>query len=258
MLKTLSNWYKGLINFLTKLPIAIKYPFCIIPKSKYKREIHLLELMPTHSIGFVRRSKKNHEETFDENGILREDAILPDEIHGFSMNMLGGKFKSTHIKFRVKKPASEHWTGEQIRFLKYYSCIEILNPAVPIFFLLADIQEEPFPYEIDIKSSKAKELTNKKAEEIIDKLGRKPLINNNKLILRGCLKIKHTPNKLNYWHAEIWIYDIEDKPIPKTKSEWTKSAAEYALNDVIAIKAVPFLKMSDYNAIEKKYYHKAI
>lgn len=252
MLKTLQNWFMGLIKFLTNI---FTYPICILPHHrKYIWEIDFDTLVRDGiRVAFVRRSNKPNSETFDELGFLREDAISPKEVPGLSMNTLGNRFRVNYIKFIVKKPGSDKWIGIKIRYTKYLKllkCIELANQREPIFFFLADLHDMSFPYKLTTESRDAK--------KVLKALGYETTKETKEVLLTGRIKIKHVPNNLNYWHAEIHLIDAEKKEIPQAKNAWTKSAAEYALTDLIVINGKNLSNYGGHDCIDTKYYQIAI
>jgi hypothetical protein len=237
-----------------------KYPKKLLPKKNYKL-IEFDDLM-SFNIIIVRRSLKDtKEETFDDFGFLRDDAMINKDIPRMSMNVLGGFFDVADIKFIQKKPASDDWEiGSKPPLVKNFKdCIEVYKNPIPIFFLLVDIHNIPFPYQKDKKTlppglSVDLEDTKKRA------------------LLNGIVKILHKPTLSNFWHIEFHLF--EDKRIIKAEknpksiskaSETNKErplkeqsvgtqAADYAIRNIFKAKALP--EIDKFDKIPEKYYKK--
>jgi hypothetical protein len=228
------TWWKEFRNIcLCRLYIVLPnniYPFIIIPKVSYIFPINIDELSQSGDFVIVRRSNKTEDKTFDEIGYLREDALISkiDQFPNLSMNILGGKFKTKHIKYKAKIGiATERWNEkERVLLIDYRDKWETWSNAIPIYFSLNDIHNIEFPY---LRDSNDKE--TKKLKEIFSFLEQ-----GIKTRFIGKTFVEHEPIKLNYWHVELKLKDVRGDNIEKTDSAWKKTAAENALKDILLIK----------------------
>jgi hypothetical protein len=223
------TWWKEFRNIcLCKLYIVLPnkiYPFIIIPKVSYIFPINIDGLNV-----IVRRSNKTEDKTFDEIGYLREDALISkiDQFPNLSMNILGGKFETKHIRYKAKIGiATERWNEkERVLLIDYKDKWETWSNAIPIYFLLNDIHNIEFPYLRNSKDEETKKL--RKAFSFLEQ--------GDKTRFFGKTFVEHEPIKLNYWHVELKLKDIRGDNIKKTDSAWKKMAAENALKDILLIK----------------------
>ena len=227
-------WWKEFRNIcLCKLYIILPnhiYPFRIIPKENYIFPINIDGLNQSGEYVIVRRSNKSEDKTFDEMGYLREDALISriDQFPNLSMNILGGRFQTKHIRYKAKMGiATKKWVEkERVLLLDYKDEWVTWSDAIPIYFTLKDIHNIEFPY---LRDSKDKE--TKKLKEIFSFLEQ-----DNDTKFTGKTYIEHEPIKLNYWHIELKLKDIRGENIKKTDSKWREMAAKNALTDIVLIK----------------------
>jgi hypothetical protein len=194
----------------------------------------------------VRSSSKPFNETFNiETDTLREDIIFPKEIMGLSLNLIGGKLHLRHLKYRAKGSAMKEWRKpEKTTIKKYQNSFEKTKIAVPIYFYLKDINNKPFPY-YRTKDSEA--------QKLIKALNINPPATDDKFIFEGQCFVKHTPNKINYWHVEMFLDDINKAEItPKNKSVWARSAATEAYKHIVSGNARSVVEK--YSIIPKAEY----
>lgn len=214
LLKELSNICLYSYFSLTK---EHPYPLSILPRKKFIVKIDLEGLSSDNNEYYlVRRSNNGADDTWNaDTGILREDAILVEDIPCLSLNILGAKFKVPHIKFQPKGEASKPWKGESINFYTYKDSYKVDTVGSPIYFKLKDLHNRTFPYE-RVKDSGIK--------GFIAQL--KLAINSNgKYPFQGSTKVIHTPNNLNYWHIELFLFDHGEKLIKDAEAAWKKDAA---------------------------------
>lgn len=242
-------WYKRLKTIcLCKLYHFFPqyfYPPEILPQIGFKFPIDTNKLNSIGSFAVIRRSNKSKDNSFDSLGFVREDAIISkySELPNLSMNILGGNFKLKHLKYRPKGLSTKSWReNEEVLLVDYVDQWECLENSVPIFFPLKDIHTIEFPYERESNDKETKKLMS--AFSFLQK--------ENKARFQGKTIVEHEPIKLNYWHVELKLKDVEEKSIKKADSTWKKSAAESALNDILLVKALP--DMQNFDTIPKEFY----
>lgn len=230
MLQKLTNWLGGLI-FTLKSRYWVKcnvYPLCILPYSHYKLSIDINQIVNEENCIIVRRSNKSEKDSFNDLDILREDIISEKDVPNLSMNLYGSKFTNEHLKYRCFGEAVNLWKGEKIKLSKYKTFYTVLETYSPIYFLIKDLHNKNFPYH---------RTNDKETQKFLKALNKVETIKDGKIKLNGTSNVIHTPNKLNYWHVELTIKDIQETEIRSTKSAWQKSAAEYAYKDIIVMSA---------------------
>lgn len=223
--------YKGLTNIFQNsfywVWAKIGYPTIILPKSNYIDNINIDQISKQGKFLLVRRSEKPQNETFDELGLVREDAISLREIPGMSMNLIVGIFRPSHISFNAKKPASNNWGRETLfLWLKYIWYVEYKNPATPIFYELKSLHKKTFPYY---------KPNNTDFKKLCEAIKLTPKIEGAKAKVEAESSIDHKPNKLNYWHIEFNINPIKGKdvePLTKVKSKSLTEAQITKISDI--------------------------
>lgn len=225
--------------------MGLKYPNTIIPQTYYKERIDISSVLKLKRPCIVRSSSKPFEETFNvETETLREDVILPKDVIELSMNLMGGRLKIRHLNYRVKKAAMNIWSKpEKPTIRKYQGLYEKTKIAIPIYFYLKDIHDKPFPYY---------RTNDTEAKKLIQFLNITPRVVNDNVEFEGKCFVKHTPNKLNYWHVEILLKGNDGNEIKAGKSAWIKSAAGESYKNIIAVSAKSFVRK--YSIIPRTEY----
>lgn len=268
----LQNWLKDLANIcrnnLNSAYVAVTYPVSIIPSIKYKQYIEIDNLISENEFVIVRRSEKSKSDTFDEFGWLREDALISgyDSVPGLSMNVLGGKFQVKHISFNPKGIAAKEWVKDKDSFLwfRYIWKATLLKITTPIYYKISDLHKKQFPYH---------KTTDKNFNKLMANLPVKPLIVGGKAHCFATSIIKHSPNKLNYWHIEFHLNDgikpeketiktsqvknknFDDNQLAKINdTPWADQIMFFALRDCLIAKAQENFKETDFNIINEKHY----
>jgi hypothetical protein len=201
---------------INSLWCRFNYPKDIIPSSEYVQDFEIDSLIDFgHNYCIVRRSNKSDDETFDEYGQVREDAIIASlgRVHGNSMNLLG-YFKTKYICYNQPNEAGKSWkkaTDEKL-WETYKSQLTYIKNSTPIFYNLKDIHKQPIPYKRPLSSDKG-------FKKFIEELPIKGKIEGGVAFCDGHSHIVHVPTKLNYWHIEFHVKDIQGKPLKKTKNE---------------------------------------
>lgn len=249
MQEQLLMWWKQfrnicLCNLHSIFPIYI-YPPKILPKKHFKFPFNTDELSKKGSFAIIRRSNKSKGHSFDSLGFVREDAIIskPSELPSLSMNILGGEFKPNHLNYKAKGAAIKNWeVNEPILLVDFMDDWEFLEDSTPIYFPLKDIHIIEFPYERNVGDKETKKLMA--AFSFLQK--------EEKARFYGKTSVEHEPVKLNYWHVELKLKDVEGNTVKKADSAWKKSAAESALNDILLVKALPYIQ--NFATIPKEFY----
>jgi hypothetical protein len=261
-----------ILNKATKLFAIVTYPTKLIPRKGFKKEIRIESLHELGAIGIVRRSLKlTKEETFDKFGGVREDALVSTrkDVAGLSLNLLGNKFIPKHIGYLANKDAGQEWDGSETYaqlWKKYIKWVTYRKSSVPVFFLLDDLHNQTFPYY---------RKKDKDVDKLLKALNIKSADEEDTVKLYGASVIKHVPVRLNYWHIEFKLLDIEARekgnsskitrekikssPIENTSSDilkqhWITQAAIFALNDILLHSAYDFLDYTSYKEIGSSYF----
>jgi len=259
------RWISEKISALVGI---VSFPLKIIPKNKYKQGFDLNQIPNRKRVIIVRRSLQGAN-TFDRYGAVREDALINglEDVPGLSLNVLGGFFKPKHISYIPTKKAGKEWIkGEKYLWFKYIKFVIYKFSSVPIYFFFEEIHNKPFPY------SKA---NDSKFKAFIAKHSVPNTVSKNQANVYGACIIRHSPAKLNYWHVELELLDIESrytdaattitrKSIKSysseehkndiTKQKWTNQAAYYALNEILVHSAYEKIDLNDYSRIPANLY----
>ena len=108
------------------------FPVSILPKLNYVSIIDIQSLLNGQTVYILRRSDKSFNDTFNDLGKLREDAVTPKEIPFLSLNMLGGLFEPEHTRFKVLNNGMSRWKNND-----FISIIDFLND----FTHIADLRQ---------------------------------------------------------------------------------------------------------------------
>jgi len=263
----MNTWIR---NKIANCIAIVSYPIKLIPAKGFTREISIQSLSEIGPIGLVRRSLKlTKEDTFDKFGRVREDALISHkkDVPGLSLNLLGGTFLTKHICFLVTKDAGKEWDGLETQlWRKYIKWVTYQKPSIPIYFLLENLHNQTFPYH---------RKNDKDVAKMLKALNITPQKEGDDIKLYGASIIKHVASRLNYWHAEFRLLDIEAretgsnskivrekvKSYPDSdiaddikKQHWITQAASYALHDILLHTAFDDLAITDYKEIERRFF----
>jgi hypothetical protein len=214
----------------------LKYPSEILPKTCFKAFIDLDSLMKEQRVYFLRRSDKPLNLTFNHLGdifTLKDDVISYNEIPNLSVNLMGRFYKTKYVKFKleINSNASKPWDGKSTIFLSdHVSSFSITNSFCPIFIDSINIHELIIPY----NRPQEKDLDNQ-----LKVLGLDYKAENKKYRLKGKIKFIPAPINLNYWHAELKIFDYKNELINYKSSNWIKEWCKQILTDVVAVNSSP-------------------
>lgn len=212
------------------------YPISLIPQIHYKAKIDIDSLAKGSGAYLVRRSDLPFEDTFNRTKrhgyTLKSDVINESDISGLSLNLLGGDFQVEHLKYRIlpKTDAQEKWEFNRKVFIsEHYKEYELQDVTCEYYFSIGDINKIIFSYEYPYEKS------NPSIENFFKVMGRenaevfKDDNSSKKVKLPGRIKVHHDPLNMNYWHAEIHVYDYNDNKIERG-AKWTKFFFASAIN----------------------------
>ena len=250
---------KDLKNFLLLKSVDIyyrlTYPRKILPNRKFVKQIDIQKAIDSDKIYVLRRSNQSESETFNDLGLLREEAISDKntwkEIPSLSFNLLGGFFKTKHSKYSTNGKGSEEWDGaSMISFWDFINLFEIKKFKGFYIFDAKDLHNITVP----ISSSE----TNREAKKKLAQLKLIPINEDGKIMVNGKTIIRHVPTNLNYWHIQLEIISPlhENKSIPRgTGNEFAKSACSFVLTNILTTNAK---KIAQFSVLKKELYYSLI
>ncbi len=240
----LYNFYKRFRNCY--------YPASILPKLNYVPLINIQSLLDKQTVYIIRRSDKSEEDTFNELGLLRNDALTPKDIPFLSLNILGGRFMPEHSKFRILNEGIKKWNNRKyISLLDHLKDFEILKNYCLVYINANGVDGQEIPYFL--------QQSNKDIRREVDKFFQhveKPNLSDGKYELKALSRLIHDPVKLNYWHMELNIFDYQGSSMKYKGSSYQKVLFQQVISDIISVnsnKEVP-----DYIKIPTKYYKNTI
>lgn len=251
----LENLLKVLKNiFLSKYYTWFEncdFPISIIPKFYYKSLIDIESLLRSQTIYVIRRSDMSSEDTFNELGVLRNDAIKPREIPFLSLNILGGNFKVDHSKFRILNKGIERWRNREIisiaDFLEDYT---ILDDYSLVYIEANGVNGQVIPY----NQNYTKEL-KKEVDKFFQFVEKPKIIDESHYLFKGETKLLHDPINLNYWHMELNVFDFKGEAIKYKKSKYIENFCNKVITDIIC--ANSFQELPEISEIPKKLYRES-
>jgi hypothetical protein len=227
------------------------FPVSILPKFNYVSVIDIQSLLNGQTVYVLRRSLKSFNDTFNDLGKLREDAVTTKEIPFLSLNLLGGLFKPEHTRIRVLNNGVNRWKNND-----FISIIDFLNDFThidnySIVYIEANgVDGQTIPYTQTENKDLTKEIN--RFFEYIDK----PIISDGSYTLEGVTKLLHDPINLNYWHLELNILDFKRNPIKHRSSRYIEDICKKILTDIIC--ANSFSNVKDIPEIPKNIYKMSI
>jgi hypothetical protein len=222
LFKSLADFFKCFIYSLS----GKNYPYRIIPKSYFKREIKFKKLSG-RGFFIARRSPLSERETFTEAGTVSTKAIESREVPNMSMNLLGGYFIMEDMKYRTLGEASKPWNGSIVFLSDFINQFEIIRNYCTIIYDAWQLHDIAIPYYSDNK--------NKDINKRLQQAGITGLVEGQRLKTFGRMWIHHDPTNLNYWHVELKLTDPTGKEVQSGKQAWSRSAIELVLEQYLAV-----------------------
>ena len=258
MLQKLKILQKNLINIYlckkARFTGELKYPFSILPKTKFKLEINFDELISDGQVYFLRRSQVPQIETFhifnDGTSLLNDDAADLVRIPNFSINLMGSLFKTHHSIFIPINNGSKTWKGEKVYLSDHFDDYKLDNENGYFFIHANKIHNIKVPYNLKFNNEFHKEV-----EKFIRTVGSNNVLSNTPpedIIIKGKIYFEHVPVNLNYWHAELKTVNYKEKSLKDAKSVSDKRFIEVIFNDYIKLNSYP--NVQELNEINKSLY----
>lgn len=239
----LYNFYKRFRN--------CDYPVSILPKLNYVSLIDIQSLLDKQTVYIIRRSDKSEEDTFNELGLLRDDALIPKDVPLLSLNILGGCFKPEHSKYRFLNEGIIKWKNrEYISFFDNLKNFEILKDYCLVYINANGVDGQEIPYFLQF---------NKDLKREVDKFFQhveKPELNEGKYEFKALSRLIHDPVKLNYWHMELNIFDYQGSSMEYKGSAYQKVLFKQVVSDIIAVNS--YKEIPDYQKIPTLFYKNTI
>jgi|GEM_PF-3823523 len=204
------------------------FPVSILPKFHYVSLIDIQLLLNGQTVYIIRRSDKSFNDTFNDLGKLREDALTPKEIPFLSLNMLGGLFKPEHTKLKVLNSGMNRWKNNDfISIIDFLNDFTKVNNYCIVYIEANGIDGQGVPY----SQTSTKDL--KREIDLFFKHLDKPVILENKYKLEGETKLIHDPINLNYWHLELNLLDYKKEPIRYKSSKYIEEFCKKVISDIV-------------------------
>lgn len=225
-----------------------EYPLEIIPDHTFKRVMDIQGILYSQSVYVQRRSELPEEECVDPFGDVTEKA-LGEYLIGMSVNIMGTPHLAEYGYWIQKKPASNHWDGNDVDIKHYKDSYYKDENQTLIYICASELEGVNVPYERNFMDRKVfekyKDIPGIFAEE-------KSFARTEDYKLTATFHHFHEPTYLNYFHAEIWLthgdIKVKDlKPNPEWKEKLTKLFKE-------AIRARASLKCPNFVPILESEY----
>lgn len=251
------NLLKVLKNILLcsfyRLTGKLKYPVRILPKTYYKNLIDIDTLIGGQNVFFLRRSDESHINTFTQLGdtyILRDDFFGNNEIPNLSINLLGGRYKTKHAKYKldIHSEAALSWDGESAVFLSdHLNNYSIVKEFSTIYIDSTNIHDVTIPYGVP---------ENPHYRKLLSAFGKDSQVKNGRYHVEGKIKFVPAPTNLNYWHCELKIFDFGNEVIEYKSVNWVKELCGQIIKDVIIVNS--YSSISSLTPIKSKIYKNSL
>lgn len=190
------------------------YPTEILPlKDKYVMKIDHDYLVNPND-GFILQRCVEHELGAE---ITPED--LGNNLNGFSVNLLGGKFNPEHVKWRALE-LNEYWDGREVSSEDLNSNYRYDVNFCGIYIKAADIDGKDF---IHPRHYTDESKFNEDITAFVDKFASYKKGEPTEMYF--IIYVNHRPTNSNYWHSQIEVskktIPVSD-PILEMKNKWEK------------------------------------
>lgn len=219
-----------------------EYPEEILPKTHFAPQINLETVVSKSNEFVVCRSIDIPLEDAiveDEDGseILDLD-VLGDSIVGMSVNLMGGHFNESHLRYYTphKFLSGQYWDGKrEIKLIDFVGQYDNDKKAYPLYYSSKVVHRQVLPCEL--RNTRKEHL--KRIREVFQKAAQ---IFENNVNLNCEIFVNHKPNNLNYWHSQIELKPLgaQDSECFKNNNSFREKIYIQLLSDVFSRK---FLKI---------------
>lgn len=217
------------------------YPREIMPRISYKKRLHIDRLLRTYrGLMVVRQIKGNPEDYFlvTQNGEKElSTTVFGSSMANLSFNLSGGVFDTdndAHLPFLpLSNDATAIWDGKEVRpeIVEKEDSYSFTFPCFGLCFLVRRIHERTFPfYKVFNTAADRDDYTHKVVEATSDKeksydahLVGAFQEKGGRVSIRPRIKVHHSPNNANYWHAVLDTYRPTDKDSIQTDERLNSS-----------------------------------
>lgn len=137
-----------------------------------------------------------------------------------SMNLHGGDFLPSYVKYVQHSPASNDWDGTSLISLDdFLDFVDEKEYATPIFYRASTICQDNIQTLIVVQDKKG-------YDSIAEAFKDSPLPPYEKgkgIFIPTDIRINHVPTNLNYWHVQMEVYPpMSQKELGDDKASWRK------------------------------------
>lgn len=218
-----------------------EYPEEILPQPHFSPKLNLEKVVSLNDEFIVCRTINIPLEdaiTEDEDGteILDLD-VLGDSIVGMSVNLLGGHFNESHLKYYTphKYPSGQYWDGRsEINLIDFKGQHEIKKDAYPLYYSSRVVHRQQVPFGL-------RGLQKEQRKRINEVFKKSAHIFNSDANITCEIFVDHRPNNLNYWHSQIELkpFNAADCECFRNNNSFRKGIYTQLMTDVLSRK---FLK----------------
>ena len=187
----------------------MQYPLRLLPQPDYK----LIELAPWLKDYYLVRHTPDRDLDDPETGLLKIDYIVPEhgksQMKDFSTNLLGA-FTTDDCFWKIE--------GEN----KAYYLFELWSPG--------EVVTEPV-WQKDFQRDESRGMFFLRIGDILDQ--EVPYNIGGKDNFTAICKVKHTPNRANFWHFSIRWFNLDGDIYPDQRGNWIDRMLKTAIRTVI-------------------------
>lgn len=213
-----------------------EYPEEILPQPHFSPQINLEKVISkTDEFVVCRTIDIPLEDAIDEDEdgteILDID-VLGESIVGMSVNLMGGHFNVSHLKYYTphKYLAGQYWDGKrEIKLIDFVGQYEPQDNTYPLYYSSKAVHRQILPCELKNapkdQLKRIKEVFKKSAEIFKDNAS-----------VKCEIFVKHKPNNLNYWHSQIELKALgaADSECFKNKNSFREKIYVQLITDVFS------------------------
>ena len=199
----------------------MQYSFKLIPYKGLQIEADVDVLLKTSDFSLARRCDNEISDLVACGNtyiIPYEPAFLENiykQIPQMSLTYVDDTESIESASYRLHKPASDDWQGDNVDFDKLEKTIEKKEPCFQLVYNAQNFHNVQIPY--SRKFEKAKDAVKYGLSELFSK-GKQPFSREAPYKTNATLKLKHSPTLLNYRHFVLRIYDGKSELVEKISS----------------------------------------
>ena len=150
-----------------------------------------------------------------------------------SMNLCGGLFLPSYVRYVQKRPGSDDWDGvSSIDVDDFVGCVLELDNAIPVFYKSKVVCQPHVSRRVTFHNKES----YKSMKALFPRVDFQEYHDGIEVELVSRIDIKHVPTNLNYWHVQMEAYpQTSDKAFTNDGVDWRRLIFENIRDSILRL-----------------------